>query len=117
MSIQMTTLTLKDASKRLGVHPNTLRNWGKREVIRLVRLPGSRYRRVPLSEVQRLGDQMHGRDAEGEEVWLALPSSNPAVIAEGRALAQEIQAKRASLDLGKSLEEVMQTLRGRSWSS
>ena len=47
-------LTLKEASERLGVHPNTLRNWERRGVIRLERLPGSRYRRVPVYEVQRV---------------------------------------------------------------
>jgi len=44
-------LTLKEAAERLGVHPNTLRNWKRRGVIRLARLPGSCYRRVPVYEV------------------------------------------------------------------
>ena len=47
-------LTLKEAAEQLGVHPNTLRNWERRGVIRLERLPGSRYRRVPVYEVRRL---------------------------------------------------------------
>ena len=47
-------LTLKEAAEQLGVHPNTLRNWERRGVIRLERLPGSRYRRVPVYEVQRV---------------------------------------------------------------
>jgi len=37
MSEQRKTLTLKEASKRLGVHPNTLRNWEQQGVIRLIR--------------------------------------------------------------------------------
>jgi excisionase family DNA binding protein len=47
-------LTLKEASERLGVHPNTLRNWERRGLVRLARLPGSRYRRVSRYEVERL---------------------------------------------------------------
>jgi len=117
MSVARTALTLKEASKRLGVHPNTLRNWERRGLIQLIRLPGSRYRRVPLSEVQRLTAQMHGRQAGGSGVWLEPPSDDPAMVAEGQKLAQAIQAKLAALAQEQTLEEAMQTLRGRSWSS
>ncbi len=51
-------LTLKEAAKHFGVHPNTLRNWDRRGVIRLEQLPGSRYRRVSESEVERLTSTM-----------------------------------------------------------
>ena len=51
-------LTLKEAAEQLGVHPNTLRNWERRGVIRLERLPGSRYRRVPVYEVQRVSYEL-----------------------------------------------------------
>ena len=51
-------LTLKEASERLGVHPNTLRNWERRGLVRLARLPGSQYRRVSESEVARLAGRM-----------------------------------------------------------
>jgi excisionase family DNA binding protein len=116
MSEQRTALTLKEASKRLGIHPNTLRNWEQRGVVRLIRLPGSRYRRVPVSEVQRLAAQMHGQQAGMGNVWLEPPPDDPSVIAEGQALARTIQSELAALDQGRTLEETMQTLRGRSWS-
>jgi excisionase family DNA binding protein len=110
------TLTLKEASSRLGVHPNTLRNWEEQGVIRLVRLPGSRHRRVPLSEVERLLAQMHGRKA-GANVRLEPPPSDGAIIAEGKAMALTIQSELATLALPQTLPEAMQSLRGRSWSS
>lgn len=116
MSEQRTALTLKEASKRLGIHPNTLRNWEQRGVVRLIRLPGSRYRRVPVSEVQRLAAQMHGQQAGMGNARLEPPPDDPSVIAEGQALARTIQAELAALDQTQTLEETMQTLRGRSWS-
>ena len=113
MPEQVTALTLKEASRRLGVHPNTLRNWERQGVVRLIRLPGSRYRRVPVSEVQRLVAQMHGQQAS---VRLEPPSDDPAMIAEGQALARTIQSELATLNQTQTLEETMQALRGRSWS-
>ena len=41
-------VALKRAAEALGVHEQTLRNWEKRGVIRMIRLPGSGYRRVPV---------------------------------------------------------------------
>ena len=46
-------LTLSEACKRLGVHPNTLRKWDGQGKIRVVRTVGGR-RRIPESEVERL---------------------------------------------------------------
>ena len=46
-------LTLKEACKLLGIHPNTLRKWDKQGKIRVVRTVGDR-RRIPESEVKRL---------------------------------------------------------------
>ncbi len=111
------TLTLKEASEQLGVHPNTLRHWERRGLIRLIRLPGSRYRRVPSSEVQRLLTQMHGRQRGVLDVRSEPPSDDLVVIAAGQALAQAIQAELAASDQTLTLEETMQALRGRSWSS
>ena len=116
MPEQGTALTLKEASKRLGVHPNTLRNWERQGVVRLIRLPGSRYRRVPVAEVQRLTAQMHGQQAGAGNVRLEPPTDDAAVIAEGQALARAIQSELAALDQARTLEETMQVLRGRSWS-
>ncbi|PUA31871.1 MAG: IS607 family transposase [Candidatus Terraquivivens tikiterensis] len=46
-------LTLSEACKRLGIHPNTLRKWDKQGRIRVVRTVGGR-RRIPETEVERL---------------------------------------------------------------
>ncbi|MEM2714173.1 MAG: IS607 family transposase [Candidatus Bathyarchaeia archaeon] len=46
-------LTLSEACKRLGVHPNTLRKWDRQGKVRVVRTVGGR-RRIPESEVERL---------------------------------------------------------------
>ncbi|MEM3573617.1 MAG: IS607 family transposase [Nitrososphaeria archaeon] len=46
-------LTLSEACKRLGIHPNTLRKWDRQGKIRVVRTVGGR-RRIPESEVERL---------------------------------------------------------------
>ncbi|MEM3546253.1 MAG: IS607 family transposase [Candidatus Bathyarchaeia archaeon] len=46
-------LTLSEACKRLGIHPNTLRKWDKQGKVRVVRTVGGR-RRIPESEVERL---------------------------------------------------------------
>ncbi len=116
MPEQGIALTLKEASKRLGVHPNTLRNWEQQGVIRLIRLPGSRYRRVPVSEVQRVAAQMHGQMAGTGNVRLEPPADDPAMIAAGQALARTVQSELAALDQTQTLEETMQVLRGRSWS-
>jgi excisionase family DNA binding protein len=111
------SLTVRAAARRLGVHPNTLRNWEQRGVIHLTRLPGSHYRRVPIEEVQRLAQEMEGKPREQGGVWLQLPPTDPLVIAEGRALAHEIQEQLAQLEDAGTLEDTMRTLRGHSWSS
>jgi len=46
-------LTLSEACKRLGIHPNTLRKWDNQGKILVVRTVGGR-RRIPESEVERL---------------------------------------------------------------
>jgi excisionase family DNA binding protein len=46
-------LTLQEACRRLGVHPNTLRKWDRQGKIRVVRTVGGR-RRIPESELERL---------------------------------------------------------------
>jgi excisionase family DNA binding protein len=46
-------LTLREACRRLGVHPNTLRKWDREGKVRVVRTVGGR-RRIPESEVERL---------------------------------------------------------------
>lgn len=46
-------LTLKEACRLLGIHPNTLRRWDEEGKIKVVRTPKGR-RRIPESEVRRL---------------------------------------------------------------
>ncbi len=46
-------LTLEEACRRLGIHPNTLRKWDKQGKIKCIRTIGGR-RRIPESEVERL---------------------------------------------------------------
>lgn len=54
-----TTITLKDAAERLGVHENTIRNWIDRQILSSYRLP-SGHRRLPLAEVERIEDEVFG---------------------------------------------------------
>ncbi|WP_072866234.1 IS607 family transposase, partial [Desulforamulus hydrothermalis] len=46
-------LTISKAAKKLGVHPNSLRNWEKQGLIKPVRLPGGQ-RRYSMDELNRL---------------------------------------------------------------
>jgi len=49
----MELLTISKAAKKLGVHPNSLRNWEKQGLIKPVRLPGGQ-RRYSIDELNRL---------------------------------------------------------------
>lgn len=49
----MELLTISQAAKILGVHPNSLRNWEKQGLIKPARLPGGR-RRYSLEELKRV---------------------------------------------------------------
>ena len=126
MEGKQTYLTLKEASAQLGVHPNTLRNWERRGIINLARLPGSRYRRVPRAEIERLADDMGAvlpnpasdRWLQSGSILLMLsPADDPALLAAAEALAEEVKAELARSEPQGTIEEAMQTLRGASWSS
>jgi len=137
-------LTLKEAAEQLGVHPNTLRNWERRGVIRLERLPGSRYRRVPVYEVQRVERELampappdaeqapspgdwHARidwpstadrwTRSGDVLILLPPLEDPDSQARAEKMALEIQAELAAVEPQGTLEEMMRELRGPSWSA
>jgi predicted site-specific integrase-resolvase len=61
----MELLTISKAAKKLGVHPNSLRNWEKRGLIKPVRLPGGQ-RRYSMDELNKLlqsGQLTGGREA------------------------------------------------------
>ncbi|NHM28847.1 IS607 family transposase [Desulfofundulus sp. TPOSR] len=60
----MELLTISKAAKKLGVHPNSLRNWEKRGLIKPVRLPGGQ-RRYSMDELNRL--LQSGQLTDGQE--------------------------------------------------
>jgi len=47
-------LTLKQASDVLNVHPNTLRNWDKKGILRAIRYGDRRDRRFKKSDLLKL---------------------------------------------------------------
>jgi excisionase family DNA binding protein len=49
-------LNVREAAARLGVHENTIRNWVDTGVLAAERLPGSGFRRIPLTEIERIED-------------------------------------------------------------
>lgn len=57
-------LSAQDAAERLGVHPNTVRNWGKRGLLHPTRLPGSNHRRFDADEVERVAQEMRRETAQ-----------------------------------------------------
>jgi DNA-binding transcriptional MerR regulator len=112
----LTHVTLRHASLQLGVHEQTLRSWEKRGLIRMVRLPGSGYRRVPVAEVERLRNEMssaQGRPA----VRLEPPRGDAESLARAAALAEVVRSELVGLEEGVTLDEMMTARRGRAWSS
>lgn len=49
----MKFLSISEAAKKLGVHPNRLREWEKKGLIHPIRLP-SGHRRYPVEEIDRI---------------------------------------------------------------
>ncbi|MBI3763887.1 MAG: MerR family DNA-binding transcriptional regulator [Chloroflexi bacterium] len=112
------TITIKDAAQRLGVHPQTIRGWEERGLIHLVRLPGSGYRRVLESEVDRMSTIMGGAPVTRRGVRVVPPPRGDASsLSVARQLAEAIRAELALAPIHESLDETMSRLRGRSWSS
>jgi excisionase family DNA binding protein len=117
MSKELDYVTLKEAARTLSVHEQTIRNWGRQGVIQLVRLPGSRYRRVPATEIARLKAQMTQTEPQAHTgVRVEMPSGDASLITQGQKLAQAIKETLAAAELA-TLDETMNSLRGRSWSS
>ena len=96
-------LKLKEAARILGVHENTLRKWELQGLIRLIRLPGSRYRRVPATEVQRLVAQMRGDLLHATGVRLDPPPTDVALLAEGQAMARKVKEELAKAEWPQDL--------------
>ena len=69
-------VTVRQAARLIGVHENTIRNWEERGIIRAVHLPGSGFRRVPASEIERIRAEMW-RDLPTDEESGVAPDSVP----------------------------------------
>jgi excisionase family DNA binding protein len=63
-----TFMQVREAAKHLGVHENTLRRWEKQGLVRAVRLPTG-VRRFRVDEVERLRDEIYGKDSEGSRAY------------------------------------------------
>jgi len=63
-------LTISKEAKKLGVHPNSLRNWEKQGLIKPVRLPGGQ-RRYSVDELNRLLQSGQLTDGQGAVVLYA----------------------------------------------
>lgn len=63
-------LTLDQASRRLGVHPTTLRRWAKQGAIGVFLTPGG-HRRFLLADVERFEEEHHHsrRGSTREQQW------------------------------------------------
>jgi hypothetical protein len=109
-------VTLKRAAQTLGVHEQTLRNWEKSGVIRLIRLPGSGYRRVPVAEIERLQAEMTLRQRD-PGVQIVPPSHDAESLAEARALADVVCTELSDVELETTLDDYMASRRGRTWLS
>lgn len=118
MDRELDYVTLKEAARTLSVHEQTIRNWGRRGVIQLVRLPGSRYRRVPVTEIARLKAQMTLAEPRVDAgVHVERPTGDASLVIQGQRMAETIKETLASIEPTVTLDEVMHSLRGRSWSS
>lgn len=111
-----TQLTLKRAARLLGVHEQTLRSWEKRGIIRMVRLPGSHYRRVPAEEVARLSLEMTQRSVAGGVVVVE-PDRSLQAMEMAQKLADAVCTDLADWEDSSSLDAVMAARRGRTWLS
>jgi DNA-binding transcriptional MerR regulator len=116
MSETRAYVTLKRAAQALGVHEQTLRSWEKRGLIRMIRLPGSGYRRVPVEEIERLQDEM-ALPAHSLDVRIVPPLRDAESLAEAQTLADTVCAELSDLESGTTFDEFMASRRGRTWSS
>ena len=60
-------LNVRETARRLGVHPNTVRNWVKAGVLPTARVPGSRFHRFDERDVERLRRQRGSSVASVEQ--------------------------------------------------
>ena len=116
--------TLKRAARTLGVHEQTLRNWEERGLIRMVRLPGSHYRRVPAAEVERLAAAMQetapvlptiSAPVALPAVRLAPPNRTRAAQQQALSQANDVCAELAAWEAESTFDALMAARRGRTW--
>jgi excisionase family DNA binding protein len=107
-------VTLKRAAQTLGVHEQTLRNWEKSGVIRMIRLPGSGYRRVPVDEIKRLQEEM-ALSQNDLRIRVVPPPQDAESLVKARALADAVCAELSDLDSEITLDGYMASGRGRAW--
>ncbi len=62
-----TFLSVTETAQRLGVHPNTVRNWVRDGVLPTARIPGSRFHRFDARDVERLRRQRGATVASVEQ--------------------------------------------------
>ena len=110
----ITHLTLKRAAERSGVHEQTLRSWEKRGLIRMIKLPGSGYRRVPVTEIERLETTMNSSQSIAD-VRFVSPRRDQAALIQAQELAETVYAQLANLETTTDLDEFMSEDRGRTW--
>ena len=113
MSEEGGALTLKRAAERLGVHEQMLRSWERNGIIRMIRLPGSGYRRVPVTEVDRLKCEMERGNAK-PAVWLEAPDESPEAVMRGQVLAATIRTELTGVEEDGSFDEFLASRRGRA---
>ncbi len=113
MSATVNHVSLKRAAQALGVHEQTLRSWEKRGLIRMVRLPGSNYRRVPVAELERLTLAM--QNAAAPLPLLVPPDCSPAAVQQAQELAESVCAELADWEETTTFDELMAERRGRAW--
>jgi excisionase family DNA binding protein len=109
-------VTLKRAAQTLGVHEQTLRNWEKSGVIRLIRLPGSGYRRVPADEIKRLQEEM-ALQQQYPGVQIVPPPQDAESLVKAQALADAVCDELSELESETTLDDYMASRRGRTWLS
>jgi excisionase family DNA binding protein len=111
-------LTLKKAAQQLGVHEQTLRSWERRGLLRMVRLPGSGYRRVPVEDVQRLAREMANPvgPSRTPDVQLVYPDTSSDAFAQAVRLAEQVKQymEGGEADLAVTFDEWLAQRRGRT---
>lgn len=78
------TINVRSAAARLGVHENTIRNWVDRGLLQAIRLPGSSFRRVRVTDLARLAHEMAPEQPPIHGTDLDLETYRPTGIHRGR---------------------------------